>query len=335
MVSLILAQQQRSKGVSASPGGSEWTHQQINDTIIGSVLSNIDTYWPPLQSAMATLGNATQKLHKVATLATVGVEVPVFAPINEYGDDSYFWFMYDITSPDPQRREVARMLGNVNPGDGVRYHGRGMIQLTGRNNYHNYGLRIGVDLEGNPELALDADVSSAVFVLYFNDRGLWNQALAQNWLAVRQGVNGGYNGLQRFMQYVMAFTYMNDIEDWRTNLLSIGGSRYGDPYVWDGEEPGGFDCSGYVKYLYGTQGRPLTSYTDTAFGETIAESEDEAIPGDVVFYEYHDPSQPDTRFPHMGLWLDQNRTLDSRGGVGVGIHPHVNGAIRHVRRYPG
>lgn len=331
MVSLLLAQQQRGHGVIA-PVGKEWTHQQIVD-IIGSPIENVDANWPLLQKYMALYGH-THRLEKVGACATVGVETSSFAPINEFGSDAYFHYMYDITSPDANRRLVAAQLGNDVPGDGIKYHGRGKLQLTGKGNYTRYGERIGVNLRDNPELALDPDVSSHVFVLYFNDRDLWSQCLAQNWLSVRRGVNGGTTGIRDFMKYVMYFTYINVIEDWRVTVLSDGASHWGDPYTWDGELPGGFDCSGFVHYEYGLTGRQITSYTDTAFAEVFPASPGSEVPGDPVFYEYVDPSQPGVIYPHMGLWLDQSRTLDSRGGVGVGIHPHVNGSTIHVRKHP-
>lgn len=53
-------------------------------------------------------------------------------PINEYGGNSYFFKMYDIKGSRPKK---AKELGNVNPGDGVLFHGRGYVQLTGRANY--------------------------------------------------------------------------------------------------------------------------------------------------------------------------------------------------------
>lgn len=317
---------------SGSAGGGTWSIQQIAD-VLGSPVGNVEVNWPLIQKWMEFY-DATHRLHAVGALATIGVEASVFAPIDEYGSDAYFTYMYDITSPDANRREVARQLGNIYPGDGILFHGRGELQLTGRGNYRRLGTIIGVDLEGNPELAKDPDIAAAVFVIYFSERALWNQCTAQNWLAVRRGVNGGLTGIRPFLRYVMTFTYLNVLEDWRVSVLSDGASHFGDPYVWDGELPGGFDCSGFAKYVHGVVGKPLTSYTDAAYDETVFVSEADALPADLVFYQYRDPSQPNTRFPHMGLWLDQNRTLDSRGGVGVGIHPHVVGAIKHVRRYP-
>lgn len=67
-------------------------------------------------------------------------------PIKEFGGDAYFCRMYD---PKGLRPEVARRLGNNQPGDGVRYCGRGYVQLTGRANYAEFGL------EANPEQALN------------------------------------------------------------------------------------------------------------------------------------------------------------------------------------
>ena len=60
--------------------------------------------------------------------------------------------------------EGRKDLGNIYKGDGVRFKGRGLIQLTGRKNYTAYGKHIGVDLTKNeqwltvahPELACDS-----------------------------------------------------------------------------------------------------------------------------------------------------------------------------------
>lgn len=93
-------------------------------------------------------------------------------------------------------------LGNSAPGDGAKYHGRGFIQLTGRSNYQAYGDKLGVDLENNPDLALDPVVSARVLALYFFNRGVDTAAHAQDWHQVRKLFNGGFNGLDVFLNYV-------------------------------------------------------------------------------------------------------------------------------------
>jgi len=64
-------------------------------------------------------------------------------PIKEYGSDSYFFRMYDIEGDRPS---VAKRLGNLAKGDGVKFHGRGFVQLTGRSNYSDWGNRLNTDL---------------------------------------------------------------------------------------------------------------------------------------------------------------------------------------------
>jgi hypothetical protein len=115
-------------------------------------------------------------------------------PINEYGGAAYFRRMYD---PEGSRPELARKNGNVNPGDGVRYHGRGYVQLTWRDNYSRMGELLKIPLEDEPDLALDPKHAAAIMfegmirgmftgkalALYFNDHG-------GDWINARRIING-------------------------------------------------------------------------------------------------------------------------------------------------
>jgi hypothetical protein len=122
----------------------------------------------------------------------VGTEVSSFAPINEFGGAAYFKRMY----------EGREDLGNVRQGDGVRYHGRGYIQLTGRANYRTYGEKLGVPLEKKPDLALRPDIAAKVLAAYVADHGIAKLAADENWEGVRRAVNGGLNGWDRFSSLV-------------------------------------------------------------------------------------------------------------------------------------
>lgn len=103
--------------------------------------------------------------HLAYMLATPYHEVDKsMQPISEYGGSAYFHRMYDIQGARPS---VARELGNVEPGDGARYHGRGLVQLTGRKNYRRMSELVarplfGVDLEQDPDRALEIRVAVAV-----------------------------------------------------------------------------------------------------------------------------------------------------------------------------
>ena len=101
-------------------------------------------------------------------------------PISEYGGNDYFTKMY----------EGRQDLGNTQPGDGVKYHGRGYIQLTGRENYRVMGQRIGIDLENNPDLALQPEVASKIMAAFFKDRGVDDLAGQGNFYGARGPVNG-------------------------------------------------------------------------------------------------------------------------------------------------
>jgi putative chitinase len=85
-------------------------------------------------------------------------------------------------------------LGNTQPGDGVRFKGRGPIQLTGRSNYAAASQALGIDLVNNPTRAADPDVGFRTAAWFWNSRNLNSHADAGNFDAITYRVNGGYNG---------------------------------------------------------------------------------------------------------------------------------------------
>lgn len=101
-------------------------------------------------------------------LATAYLETAAtMQPIKERGGAAYFKRMYDIQGSRPAK---ARELGNLSPGDGARYAGRGYVQLTGKRNYAKATAelqKIGfkVDLVAKPDDAMRPDVAAAIMVL--------------------------------------------------------------------------------------------------------------------------------------------------------------------------
>lgn len=135
------------------------------------------------------------RLCLVAALATVKVETGGFSPISEYGGDQYFTENY----------ENREDLGNNQPGDGIRYKGRGFVQITGRANYEYYGRKLGVPLIENPDLALQADIASKILAEYFLDHRVSEAANQHDWERVRRLVNGGLNGWDEFWEAARKF----------------------------------------------------------------------------------------------------------------------------------
>jgi putative chitinase len=80
-------------------------------------------------------------------------------------------------------------------GDGWKYHGRGLIQLTGKENYGNCGSGVGVDLLGNPGLLGTPEYAALSAGWFWNKKGLNSLADSQDYETMTKRINGGTLGL--------------------------------------------------------------------------------------------------------------------------------------------
>ena len=93
--------------------------------------------------------------------------------------------------------ERRRDLGNTQPGDGARFRGRGLIQITGRANYEQLRVALGLDCVAHPEILEDPHNAARVSGWFWKGRGLNELADGGtvNFTKITRRINGGTNGL--------------------------------------------------------------------------------------------------------------------------------------------
>lgn len=94
-------------------------------------------------------------------LATAHHETAQWSHMKEIGGEAYFQRMYDKAGKRPK---VAATLGNVEAGDGVKFAGRGYVQLTGRTNYTKAGKALGLDLLKEPGKVEEPTIAARVLI---------------------------------------------------------------------------------------------------------------------------------------------------------------------------
>lgn len=148
---------------------------------IQAVSSHFPADWlPMLNASLVECGLHTPQ--RIAHyLAQIAHESAGFRTLEEFADGSAY--------------EGRTDLGNTKPGDGPRYKGRGVIQLTGRANYRRYGELLGLDLEGDPEQAAQPDAAFRIAGLYWLSANLNTPADADDLEVITRAINGGLNGL--------------------------------------------------------------------------------------------------------------------------------------------
>lgn len=145
-------------------------------------------YTDPLLRAMHEFSIDQSSARVAAFLAQVG---------HESGGLVYWEEIWGPT--DAQRGYEGRKdLGNVVPGDGYRFRGRGPIQITGRANYLEFGAILGLQLEVHPEIAATPEAGFRIASCYWQRRKLNELADTESLYAFREitrRINGGTNGL--------------------------------------------------------------------------------------------------------------------------------------------
>jgi len=139
-----------------------------------------EAFLEPLNRAMAEF-KITTRLRASAFLAQLAHESAELRYMEEIASG----IDYDITV----NRKKALGLGNIYPGDGKKYKGRGPIQLTGRDNYRRAGKELGLDLEGKPLLAASPTVGFRIAGWYWKSRDLNTQADIPDFYELTRRIN--------------------------------------------------------------------------------------------------------------------------------------------------
>lgn len=165
----------------AASGSALFTLAQLQEMMPNSG-DNSAKYYDAIINAM-TKGNLTNCPRMAAFLAQIGHESGSLVYTTEIADGSNYEGITDI--------------GNTSPGDGVRYKGRGVIQVTGKYNYQIVSEGLGYDFVSEPEKLAEAPwcIDSAVW--WWNNHTLSPIAdgnTQESFDQTTRIINGGYNG---------------------------------------------------------------------------------------------------------------------------------------------
>ena len=169
---------------------SAFDRLSLRGIMTGTSWENVERYHKHLVTTME-LRSINTPLRRAHLLAQLGHESGSFKYVEEIASGSAYEGRVD--------------LGNITDGDGVRFKGRGLIQLTGRTNYTAYGESIGQDLTtANHWTKVATDPSLAVDAAgwFWETADLNALADSDDVKKVTKRINGGYNGLEDRKAYL-------------------------------------------------------------------------------------------------------------------------------------
>lgn len=147
---------------------------------------HIDTYLPVLNKYMAQYA-ITGRLRISAFIAQV---------LHESGA---FYYTEEIASGKAYEGRIE--LGNTSKGDGVKYKGRGFIQITGKSNYAKLSNYLCFDFVSHPDQLSNPPYCVQSACWFWSTKGLNGLADKGDFKKITLRVNGGYNGYQERLKY--------------------------------------------------------------------------------------------------------------------------------------
>jgi predicted chitinase len=160
----------------------------VDRTTFGAAFENIsparaDALWPYFNEALQ-YGSITTCNREAAFIAQIGHESLGLLYFEELASGAAY--------------EGRTDLGNTEPGDGMRFKGRGPIQLTGRANYQSCATSTGVNFVNDPEKACYPSggfLAASWFWKANNLNQYCDSGTAEDFIALSKRINGGTNGL--------------------------------------------------------------------------------------------------------------------------------------------
>jgi len=161
-----------------------FSQEKLQGIMINATEATVKKYFSPLQVKMPA-NEINTPMRTAHFLAQLGHESGEFRYSEEIASGAAY--------------EGRKDLGNTQKGDGKRFKGRGLIQLTGRANYKAYGDATGKDFTTDDTaklIATDAELAVDVSCWFWKTHKLNSLADADNVTAITKRINGGYNGLE-------------------------------------------------------------------------------------------------------------------------------------------
>ena len=156
------------------------TLEELHEIMPHAKVARLEMFIGPLNDAMQEFDISATVERETAFLAQIA---------HESGETRY---VHEIASGEAY--EGRKDLGNTQPGDGVRFKGRGLIQITGRSNYSDCGDALGLDLIARPELLEEPINACRSAAWFWSEHGLNELADKDDFLLITKRINGGTNG---------------------------------------------------------------------------------------------------------------------------------------------
>lgn len=153
-----------------------------------STTGRLAVFVEPLNAAMQEFAISENPARETHFLAQIAHESGGFRYVREIASGAAY--------------EGRADLGNTEAGDGERFRGRGLIQITGRSNYAACGVALGLDLLAAPELLEEPANAARSAAWFWDSRHLNELADRGDARGITKRINGGLNGYQDRLAYL-------------------------------------------------------------------------------------------------------------------------------------